>query len=98
MVSKDKLLTILKKELPYLSEQFSVKNIGIFGSYSRNDQTPESDLDILVEFIKPVGFLKFFDLEEYLTERLGMKAELLSSDAIKHLIKKNILADIVYAQ
>lgn len=98
MVSKDKLLTILKKELPYLSEQFSVNNIGIFGSYSRNDQTPESDLDILVEFIKPVGFLKFFDLEEYLTERLGMKIELLSSDAIKPLIKKNILADIVYAQ
>ncbi|MCH7926809.1 MAG: nucleotidyltransferase family protein [Candidatus Dadabacteria bacterium] len=98
MVSKDKLLTILKKELPYLSEQFSVKNIGIFGSYSRNDQTPESDLDILVEFIKPVGFLKFFDLEEYLTERLGMKVELLSSDAIKPLIKNNILADIVYAQ
>lgn len=98
MVSKDKLLTILKKELPYLSEQFSVNNIGIFGSYSRNDQTPESDLDILVEFIKPVGFLKFFDLEEYLTERLGMKIELLSSDAIKPLIEKNILADIVYAQ
>ena len=98
MVSKDKLLTILKKELPYLSEQFSVKNIGIFGSYSRNDQTPESDLDILVEFIKPVGFLKIFNLEEYLTERLGMKVELLSSDAIKPLIKNNILADIVYAQ
>lgn len=59
MKYKDQILTLLKKQLPYLKENFKVKSIGIFGSYAREEQTETSDIDMLVEFEAPVGSFTF---------------------------------------
>ena len=87
-----KILLEHKKEL---EEKFKVKRIAIFGSYSRGDQTPESDVDIIVEFKEPVGFL-FMHLADYLEEIIGTKVDLMTPEAIKPNRKKYILKDLVY--
>ncbi|SNQ62429.1 nucleotidyltransferase family protein [Candidatus Methanoperedens nitratireducens] len=97
MKSKDEILKVLKKELPSLKEKFNVKSIGIFGSYLRGEQTETSDIDMLVEFEAPVGFFKFIELEDYLSEKLGAKVDLVTPDALKPLIKPHIMQEAVYA-
>ncbi len=76
MKRKDQILTLLKQQLPCLKQNFKVKSIGIFGSYAREEQTEKSDIDLLVEFEAPVGFFKFIELEEHLSEKLGAKIEI----------------------
>lgn len=97
MKSKDDILKVLKKELPSLKEKFKVKSIGLFGSYARGEQTKTSDIDMLVEFDAPVGFFKFIELEDYLSEKLGVKVDLVTPDALKPLIKPHIIEEAVYA-
>jgi len=97
MKRRNEILKILKQELPYLKEKFKVKSIGIFGSYVRGEQTKTSDIDILVEFEAPVGFFKFIELEDYLSEKLGAKVDLVTPDALKPLIKPHIMEEAVYA-
>ncbi len=83
MKSREDILKVLKKELPYLKEKFKVKNIGIFGSYVRDEQTKTSDIDMIVKFDALVGFFKFIELEDYLSEKLGVKVDLVTLDALK---------------
>lgn len=80
---------------PTLAEKFKVKEIALFGSYLHGDQKEGSDIDILVEFYEPVGFFAFIDLEDYLTEALGIKVDLVSKKALKPRIGKNILREMV---
>jgi predicted nucleotidyltransferase len=61
---------------PFIKQTFKVISIGIFGSYAREEQTEKSDIDLLVEFEVPVGFFKFIELEEHLSEKLGAKVEI----------------------
>ena len=67
-----------------MEEKFKVKSIAIFGSYARGEQTPQSDIDIIVEFKEPVGML-FIHLADFLEEILGIKVDLLTSDRIKYI-------------
>ena len=96
MRTKEEILKILKDELPYLREKFNVKSIGLFGSYARDEQKDKSDVDILVEFSKPIGFFKFMELEEYLSKKLGVKVDLVTPDALKPMIKPQVMREIVY--
>lgn len=97
MKTKEEILKILKKELPHLREKFHVKSIGLFGSYARGEQKKKSDIDMLVEFAEPIGFFEFIRLEGYLSEKLGAKVELVTPDALKPLIKPQIMKEVVYA-
>lgn len=86
---------MLKEKKQYLSERFYVSKIGIFGSYSRNEQTTESDIDILVEFSKPVGF-EFLDLKEYLEELFNKRVDLVTINALKPIMKDEILNEVQF--
>ncbi|MFQ6126797.1 MAG: nucleotidyltransferase family protein [Candidatus Heimdallarchaeota archaeon] len=97
MQSSEQILRLLKKELPYLQKTFKVKRIGIFGSRVRGEQTEKSDIDLLVEFEKPLGFFAFIELEDYLSKRLGARVDLVTPDALKPLIKPHIMKETVYA-
>ena len=88
---------MLKEELPRLREKFNVKSIGLFGSWVRDEQTKQSDVDVLVKFEKPIGFFKFVEIEDYLSERLGVKVDLVTPDALKPLIKPQVEKEAVYA-
>lgn len=96
MKSKEHVLKVLREELPYLRKKFNVKSIGLFGSFARGEQTPESDIDVLIDFDKPVGFFKFMELEFYLSEKLGFKVDLVTPDALKPLIKPRVMDEAVY--
>lgn len=94
-MSQEEIKNKLKNLLPVLSDRFSVEKIGYFGSYSRGDQTEESDIDILVEFRKPVGW-EFFDLQEFLENELKIKVDLVSSRALKEQLRESILKQVQY--
>ena len=81
-----------KKEL---EDRFNVKSLAIFGSYVRNEATPQSDVDILVEFREPVGLL-FVHLADYLEQLLGTRVDLLTPQAIKPNRKKSIMKDLIH--
>ncbi|APH38571.1 nucleotidyltransferase family protein [Methanohalophilus halophilus] len=84
----------LREMLPQLKDQYNVKYIGLFGSYIRGEQTPESDLDILVEFSKTPTLLQFIDLENHLSDNLGIKVDLVMKDSLKPNIGKHILSEV----
>lgn len=87
---------ILNKNKIQFKKSFNVKEIGIFGSYLKSEQTQKSDLDILVEFEGPIDFFDYLELEEYLTSLLGIKVDLVMKKALKPNIGKNILKEVVY--
>ena len=89
----EEILRINKKEL---KEVYPLKGIGIFGSYAKSNQTQDSDIDILVEFKKPVGLITFLKLENDLTKLLGVKVDLVMKKALKPYIGKRILKEIQY--
>ena len=91
----DNIITAIKNSKPDLRELYCVKTIGVFGSYIRGEQTKGSDLDILVEFEKPVSLFRFMDLEEHLEKMLGKKVDLVSKKALKPRIGKHILQEVI---
>ncbi|NOQ55036.1 MAG: DNA polymerase III subunit beta [Thermoplasmata archaeon] len=97
MKTREEILRILREELPYLRERFRVIRVGLFGSYARGEHGPGSDIDILVELEPPVGFFGFIALEDYLSEKLGAKVDLVTPDALKPIMKPHVLEGTVYA-
>jgi predicted nucleotidyltransferase len=74
------------KILPVL-QPYGVTRVALFGSVARGEETPESDIDILVRFTKPIGLFKWVALEEELSKRLGRKADLVSERALSKYIR-----------
>ena len=85
----------LKDLMPILATKFFVDKIGYFGSFANGEQTEDSDLDILVEFSKPVGW-QFFVLEKFLEESLGIKVDLVTKNAIKKQLRGRILNQVIF--
>jgi len=97
MSELDKIIRKIKKIKPFLKKEFLIKEIGIFGSYARNEQTAKSDIDILVDFEdEGIGFFKFIDLEDFLNNLTGIKIDLVCKDALKPRIGKQILSEVIY--
>lgn len=95
MITKNEILTKLTELKPMLYTDFAVKKIGLFGSFSDNSYTENSDIDILVELERPIGW-KFFSLELYLEKIFGRKIDLVTKNALKEQIKKDILNNVTY--
>jgi predicted nucleotidyltransferase len=86
---------ILSKHKSMLTERYPIKSIAIFGSYARNEQLPESDIDILVEFSGKIG-IAFIDLAEELESLTGTKIDLVSKHGIQDKYLKAISSDLIY--
>jgi len=93
----EKMKKKLEELKPLLEEKFEVKSIGIFGSYIRGGERKGSDLDILVEFEESadLSLLDFIRLENYLSEELGVKVDLVEKGTLKPRIGKHILEELV---
>lgn len=96
MSSRQDILVSLKNLKREVAQEYSVKTIGVFGSVARDEQTVQSDIDLLVEFSKPVGFVTFMRLENFLSERLGKQVDLVTSDSLKPLIRQDVLSEVIY--
>ncbi|MEN4007420.1 MAG: nucleotidyltransferase family protein [Methanobacteriaceae archaeon] len=97
MKTLEEIKNILREQKNGLKERYGVKEIGIFGSFARGEQKKISDVDILVEFERPIG-LKFFELADYIEEILGIKIDLLTPNALKQkpLLWQSAAEDLIY--
>jgi predicted nucleotidyltransferase len=101
MKSKTKTITEIKKILqtqkPYLYEKYGVTELGVFGSYVRGEQRPDSDLDILIELTNPprISLMGLVDLEDYLSDLLGVKVETAIKQNLKSRLRPYILQEVV---
>lgn len=69
--------------------------VGIFGSYSRNEQKPESDLDIIIDFQTTIDLLNLIGIEQELTEKLGVKVDLITLKSINPKLLGYIQKDLI---
>jgi uncharacterized protein len=92
----DEIKEPLLKIFPLLEQKYSVARLGIFGSYVHQEQRKESDLDLLVTFREPPSLFKYIELENLLSDLLGIKVDLVMEDAIKPRIKEHILNEVQY--
>jgi len=77
-------------------EKYGVTEIGVFGSYVKEEQKETSDVDILVEFKRPVGMLTFINLKNYLSDLFGVNVDLVMKKALKPRIGQRILNEVIY--
>lgn len=94
-MTRDDILAKLRELKPWLESQ-GVGRVRLFGSYARDEARPDSDIDLLVDFSKPIG-LKFFDLEDELGRRLGARVSFASEENLNRVIRKHALADAIDA-
>jgi predicted nucleotidyltransferase len=85
---------ILKQSMPEITVRYKVKSLGIFGSYVRKEAKKSSDLDILVEFHQAPSLLQFIRMEDELSEKLGIKVDLVMKKAFKTHIGQRILIEV----
>ena len=91
----DSILDELKNLKPELSTKYFVDSIGLFGSITRNDFTDKSDIDIIVDFKKPIG-IEFVDLAEFLEKKFNRKIDLVSKNGMKQNFYSEIKNEIQY--
>ena len=95
-MKRDGVLRILAANREKLG-RFSVKSIALFGSVARGEAGPESDIDILVEFSRPIGLLAFVGLKHRLAELLGRPVDLVTPEALKSPLRDGILNEANHA-
>ena len=93
--SLDEIRSIIREHLPELRQQYGVKSLGIFGSYTRGKEKKRSDLDILVEFDRIGTLLEYIKLEDTLSELLGVKVDLVDRSTLKQGISARILREAI---
>jgi len=88
---------ILRAQRAYLAQEYGVIQMGVFGSYSRNEQRPDSDLDILIDLEQPprISLIGLVELEEYLGELLGVQVDLAIRKNLRKRIGQRILSEVV---
>ncbi len=96
MKSLKEIKNILTEYKELLQKKYKIKEIGIFGSFVRNEQRERSDIDILIEFKEVPDLLKFIEIERKLERVLGRKIDLIEKKSIKPRLKKIILNEVVY--
>jgi hypothetical protein len=97
MKNLEELKQILQTQKSYLAEKYGVTEIGLFGSYVRGEQRPDSDLDILIELTDPprISLLGLVDLQDYLSSLLGLKVDVTIKKNLRKRIGQRILQEAV---
>ena len=92
----DVIVSTLQSLKPRLTEQYHITRIGIFGSIITGTHTDESDIDLLVEFSDPPGLFGFMEIEEFLSDTLHARVDLVDAEGIKPRLKTRILSEVRY--
>jgi predicted nucleotidyltransferase len=91
------MLRLIKEHKKFLEERYRVKELGIFGSVVRGEQTRRSDVDLLVDLYEVPDLLEFINLEQYLQRVLKKKVDLVRKPVVRKELKERILNEVVYA-
>ena len=92
-IMRKDVVDILRRELPYLRNNYHIKRLGIFGSFAKQKQKSNSDVDIIVEFESPIG-LNFVELTEYIEKLLGRKVDIITNEGVKSIRVREVAEDI----
>lgn len=97
MKTLEQITGILSQKKPALA-QVGITEIGVFGSYVRGEQRPNSDLDVLIDIERPakMDLLKLIDLEQELSSDLGVSVDLVLKSTLRPSLGKEILSEVVY--
>lgn len=89
--------SILGREKPHLAQEYGVSGLGVFGSYVRGEQRPDSDLDVLIDLDRPsrITLIGLVQLEDYLTSLLGIKVDIAVKSNLRKRIGRRILDEAV---
>lgn len=93
MITRDKITQILQDNHAYLTAEFGVKKIGVFGSYAQGTAREDSDIDLMIEFSRPIGF-RFMELAEYLEKLLDGPVDILTPAGVEGIRVSKVAAEI----
>jgi predicted nucleotidyltransferase len=93
MLTKDQVVKLLQEHLAFLASEFGIRRIGLFGSFAKGHPSEHSDIDIIVEFERPIG-LRFIDLVEYLEKLFGRKVDILTLAGVQGIRRKTVAKSI----
>ena len=94
-MQQDVVLQILKQKNAEMTKQFGVRTLSLFGSVARNEATFTSDVDLLVEFSRPMGYFGLFALQDYLEKLLGCSVDLGTPDSLKPYIRERVMGELI---
>lgn len=94
-MQRDIILSTLKRHQTVL-KKLGVRSLALFGSVARDEATPTSDVDILVEFEPPVTFDRYMDVKFYLEDHLGRKVDLVSWKSLKPQIRALVEQEAIH--
>jgi predicted nucleotidyltransferase len=98
MINRSQVLQYLSANKQNISRKYNLKKLGVFGSYARNEQTPESDLDLLIEFEDDTPDLT--EKKEFLREEIQsifhIQVDICREKYIKPIFRQHILTDAIY--
>lgn len=93
MLTREKITQRLRERYPYLAAEFGVRRLGLFGSFARGTADEASDVDVVVEFQRPIG-LRFVELVDYLEQLLGRKVDVLTPAGVQAIRVKDVARQI----
>ncbi len=91
----DRIRRRLRDELPLLAARYRVAALGVFGSYRRGTQRPDSDLDVLAEFAEAPSLFRLIEMENHLSDLLGLKVDLVPRSALKPHVGERVLHEVL---
>ena len=95
-LTRNDILAALATLQQTLRQEYKVRKIGLFGSYSRDEQRPDSDIDLLVEFTDDADLFDLAELKYYLEEKLHHPVDIVPEKALRDELKQGVLADVCY--
>jgi predicted nucleotidyltransferase len=94
-MKRDEVIQRLRNENTKLTSQFGVKTLLLFGSVAKDEATPSSDVDLLVEFNRPVGYFGLFSLQDYLEKLLACPVDLGTPESLKPHLRERIMGETI---
>jgi predicted nucleotidyltransferase len=97
MRTHDEIRDELQEMKPSLRGRYGVTEIGVFGSYVREEQDEDSDIDIVVEFEDPIGLIDFLRLENELADHFEADVDLVTKKSLRPQVEPRVLNEVEYA-
>ena len=94
-MNRDTVIDILRREKPFLEKECGVVSIALFGSAARDQMTETSDVDLLVEFIRPITSQKYFDAQFRLEDALGTAVDIVTKTSLKPSLRPFVEKDAI---
>jgi uncharacterized protein len=96
MKTLEELKQILSQNKLLLQEHYQVTQLGIFGSYARGEQTPESGVDVLIDYEQAPTLFKLVELRDFLSSLTGLRVDVVTKNGLKPRIRERVLSEVVY--